>query len=269
MNIDSVVYARVFDPKKYTYGVENPIVGLQNLTATTLRSVIGEMDLDETLSSRDQINAKMRVILDEATDEWGLQVTRVEVKNINPPREIEEVMTKQMRAERERRQTVLEAQAHQESVVARAKGDKEAKVLAAEAERDARIAMAEGQAEAIRKVYEAEAKGLQTLLDAGLDPEIMVRLKSIDAMKDIADGQATKVFVPNDIAASLSAFGSIGEVMGTVKEPAKGKPRKEFQKEQAMERARKALENDPCINPESSESTVSSAMANAHFNDHR
>ena len=107
MNIDSVVYARVFDPKKYTYGVENPIVGLQNLTATTLRSVIGEMDLDETLSSRDQINAKMRVILDEATDEWGLQVTRVEVKNINPPREIEEVMTKQMRAERERRQTVL------------------------------------------------------------------------------------------------------------------------------------------------------------------
>ena len=269
MNIDSVVYARVFDPKKYTYGVENPIVGLQNLTATTLRSVIGEMDLDETLSSREQINAKMRVILDEATDEWGIQVTRVEVKNITPPREIEEVMTKQMRAERERRQTVLEAQAHQESVVARAKGDKEAKVLAAEAERDARIAMAEGQAEAIRKVYEAEAKGLQTLLDAGLDPEIMVRLKSIDAMKDIADGQATKVFVPNDIAASLSAFGSIGEVMGTVKEPAKGKPRKEFQKEQAMERARKALENDPCINPESSESTVSSAMANAHFNDHR
>ena len=113
MNIDSVVYARVFDPKKYTYGVENPIVGLQNLTATTLRSVIGEMDLDETLSSREQINSKMRVILDEATDEWGLQVTRVEVKNINPPREIEEVMTKQMRAERERRQTVLEAQAHQ------------------------------------------------------------------------------------------------------------------------------------------------------------
>ena len=267
MNIDSVVYARVFDPKKYTYGVENPIVGLQNLTATTLRSVIGEMDLDETLSSREQINSKMRVILDEATDEWGLQVTRVEVKNINPPREIEEVMTKQMRAERERRQTVLEAQAHQESVVARAKGDKEAKVLAAEAERDARIAMAEGQAEAIRKVYEAEAKGLQTLLDAGLDPEIMVRLKSIDAMKDIADGQATKVFVPNDIAASLSAFGSIGEVMGTAKAPVKGLPRQEFQKVQAVERAKKAVGQDPCISPASSSSTVSSAMANAHFAD--
>lgn len=267
MNIDSVVYARVFDPKKYTYGVENPIVGLQNLTATTLRSVIGEMDLDETLSSREQINSKMRVILDEATDEWGLQVTRVEVKNINPPREIEEVMTKQMRAERERRQTVLEAQAHQESVVARAKGDKEAKVLAAEAERDARIAMAEGQAEAIRKVYEAEARGLQTLLDAGLDPEIMVRLKSIDAMKDIADGQATKVFVPNDIAASLSAFGSIGEVMGTAKAPVKGLPRQEFQKVQAVERARKAVGQDPCISPASSSSTVSSAMANAHFAD--
>lgn len=269
MNIDSVVYARVFDPKKYTYGVENPIVGLQNLTATTLRSVIGEMDLDETLSSREQINAKMRVILDEATDEWGIQVTRVEVKNITPPREIEEVMTKQMRAERERRQTVLEAQAHQESVVARAKGDKEAKVLAAEAERDARIAMAEGQAEAIRKVYEAEAKGLQTLLDAGLDPEIMVRLKSIDAMKDIADGQATKVFVPNDMAASLSAFSSIGEVMGTVKDAQKGTPRKEFQKEQAVRRAQKIVENDPCIDEGSSTQTISAAMANAHFSDKR
>ena len=265
MSIDSVVYAKVFDPKKYTYGVENPMIGLQNLTATTLRSVIGEMDLDETLSSRDQINSKMRVILDEATDEWGIQVTRVEVKNITPPREIEEVMTKQMRAERERRQTVLEAQAHQESVVARAKGDKEAKVLAAEAERDAKIAMAEGQAQAIRKVYEAEASGLKILADSGLDPEIMVRLKSIDAMKDIADGQATKVFVPNDIASSLSAFGSIGEVVGTVKEPVKGMSRKEFQNHRVEAQAEKKVLEDPCIDFDSTEETVSSAKTNAIY----
>lgn len=265
MNIDSVVYARVFDPKKYTYGVENPIVGLQNLTATTLRSVIGEMDLDETLSSREQINAKMRVILDEATDEWGIQVTRVEVKNITPPREIEEVMTKQMRAERERRQTVLEAQAHQESVVARAKGDKEAKVLAAEAERDAKIAMAEGQAQAIRKVYEAEASGLRLLADSGLDPEIMVRLKSIDAMKDIADGQATKVFVPNDIASSLSAFGSIGEVLETAHDVKKGVKREQFQAEREEKRAREKVAEDPCIEEGVSDETISSALANARF----
>lgn len=263
MNIDSVVYARVFDPKKYTYGVENPIVGLQNLTATTLRSVIGEMDLDETLSSREQINSKMRVILDEATDEWGLQVTRVEVKNINPPREIEEVMTKQMRAERERRQTVLEAQAHQESVVARAKGDKEAKVLAAEAERDAKIAMAEGQAEAIRKVYEAEAKGLQILLEAGLDPEIMVRLKSIDAMKDIADGQATKIFVPNDIASSLSAFGAAGEMLGTTKAPVKGKSREVFQHDRDIQKANEMLMADACVDEGVSRTTIGAAKANA------
>ena len=139
ISIDSVVYASVFDPQSYTYSIDNPILGLQNLTATTLRSIIGSMELDQTLSSRSEINQHMRTVLDEATDGWGIRVSRVEVKNIKPPAEIEEVMTKQMRAERERRQTVLEAQAHKESVVSRAEGDKQAKLLAAEAERDAQI----------------------------------------------------------------------------------------------------------------------------------
>lgn len=264
MSVDSVVYARVFDPKKYTYGVENPIVGLQNLTATTLRSVIGEMDLDATLSSREQINSKMRGILDEATDEWGLQVTRVEVKNIKPPREIEEVMTKQMRAERERRQTVLEAQAHQESVVARAKGDKEAKIMAAEAERDSKIAMAQGQAEALLRIYEAEAMGLQKLLDAGLDPEIMVRLKSIDAMKDIADGQATKIFVPTDIAAGLSAIGAAGDVFKQNTEYS-NISRETFREQKRQELEDEILEADDCLRDDVTEQTIHAARSSADY----
>lgn len=153
MRIDSVVFAKVFDPKLYTYGVEDPIFGLQNLSATTLRNIIGDMELDQTLTSRDEINGRLQTILDEATDAWGLKVTRVELKNITPPKEIEDVMTTQMRAERERRQTVLEAQAHQESVVSRAEGDKKAKILAAEAEKEAQIALAEGRAKSIELVY--------------------------------------------------------------------------------------------------------------------
>lgn len=199
ISIDSVVYASVFDPKLYTYGIEKPITGLQNLTATTLRSIIGAMELDQTLSSRADINRQMQDVLDEATDEWGIKVSRVEVKNIKPPKEIEEVMTKQMRAERERRQTVLEAQAHKESVVSRAEGDKQAKLLDAEAERDAKIALAKGQAEAIRLVYEAEAEGLRRLAESGVNENIL-RLKSIEAMKDVADGRATKIFIPNNLA---------------------------------------------------------------------
>ena len=146
LQLDSVVYCRVFDPRLYTYGVEDAMAGLQNLAATTLRNIAGEMELDQLLTSRDQINQKLETILDQATDAWGIKVTRVELKNIQPPKEIAEVMTKQMRAERERRQTVLEAQAHQEAVVSRAEGDKKAKILAAEAERDAQIALAQGRA---------------------------------------------------------------------------------------------------------------------------
>ena len=213
MQVDSLVFMTVMEPMLYTYGINNPIVGVQNLAATTLRNIIGEMELDETLTGRDQINAKMQMVLDEATDAWGIKVTRVEIKNIQPPTEIEEVMSKQMRAERERRQTVLEAQAHQEAVVARAEGDKQAKILAAEAERDAQIALAEGKARSIELVYQAEADGLEKLKHANVS-ETVLKLKGIEALKNVADGRATKIFMPSDIAGVVSTLGVVGESLG-------------------------------------------------------
>ena len=213
VKVDSVVFSKIFDPQKYTYGVENPIAGLQNLSATTLRSIIGGMELDTTLSSRESINSQMEAILDEATDPWGIKVTRVELKNIDPPAEIEEVMTKQMRAERERRQTVLEAQAHQESVVSRAEGDKKAKVLAAEAEKEAKIALAQGEAESIKLVYEAQAQGLEKLREAHID-ESVLKLKGLEALRDVADGRATKIYMPTDISGIISTLGLVSESLG-------------------------------------------------------
>ncbi|MCR4752781.1 MAG: SPFH/Band 7/PHB domain protein [Eubacterium sp.] len=213
MMIDSVVFCRVFDPKLFCYGVENPIAGLQNLSATTLRNIIGEMELDQTLTSREVINGKMQLILDEATDPWGIKVTRVEIKNIQPPAEIEAVMTKQMRAERERRQTVLEAQAHQEAVVSRAEGDKKAKILAAEAERDAQIALAQGRAKSIELVYQAEADGLKALKEAKVD-ESVLKLKGLDALKTVADGRSTKIFMPSDLTKTVSTLGVVSEALG-------------------------------------------------------
>ena len=245
IKIDSVVYASIFDPYKYTYGIENPIVGLQNLTATTLRSIIGEMELDATLSSRSEINGRMQAVLDEATDEWGIKVTRVEVKNIKPPAEIEEVMTKQMRAERERRQTVLEAQAHKESVVSRAEGDKQAKLLAAQAERDAQIALAEGQAKAIQLVYEAEADGLRKLSEAGVDDNVL-RLKSIEAMKDVADGRATKIFIPNTIADGIGPAGVLGEAFRNYTDN-NLQSREEMEAEVKKDCISRQIENDACL----------------------
>lgn len=213
MQVDSLVFMTVMEPMLYTYGINNPIVGVQNLAATTLRNIIGEMELDETLTGRDQINAKMQMVLDEATDAWGIKVTRVEIKNIQPPAEIEEVMSKQMRAERERRQTVLEAQAHQEAVVSRAEGDKQAKILAAEAERDAQIAMAEGRARSLRMVYEAEAQGLRALKEAGID-ETVLKLKGLEALKSVADGRATKIFMPTELSSVVSSLGLLSESTG-------------------------------------------------------
>ncbi|MFC2662103.1 MAG: SPFH domain-containing protein, partial [Eubacterium sp.] len=192
---------------------ENPISGLQNLSATTLRNIIGDMELDQTLTSRDEINRRMEQILDEATDPWGIKVSRVEIKNIQPPKEIEEVMTKQMRAERERRQTVLEAQAHQEAVVSRAEGDKKAKILSAEAERDAQIALAEGRSRSIKMVYQAEAEGLEALKNANVS-ETVLRLKGLEALKDVSDGRATKIFMPSDITELVSSLGVAGEALG-------------------------------------------------------
>ncbi len=213
MMIDSVVFMKVFDPKFFTYGVENAISGLQNLAATTLRNIIGDMELDQTLTSRDDINRRLEAILDSATDPWGIKVTRVEIKNIQPPAAIEEVMTKQMRAERERRQTVLEAQAHQEAVVSRAEGDKRAKILSAEAERDAQIALAEGKAKSIKLVYEAEANGL-ALLNKSHPNEAVLRLKGIEALKTVSDGRATKIYMPTDLAGVISTLGIAGESLG-------------------------------------------------------
>lgn len=263
ISIDSVVYASIFDPKLYTYGIEKPILGLQNLTATTLRSIIGAMELDQTLSSRADINRQMQDVLDEATDEWGIKVSRVEVKNIKPPAEIEEVMTKQMRAERERRQTVLEAQAHKESVVSRAEGDKQAKLLDAEAERDAKIALARGQAEAIRLVYEAEAEGLRKLAESGVNENIL-RLKSIEAMKDVADGRATKIFIPNNLADGIGPAAIAGEAfMETVREPKKEFSNAEAEKIRKERCIKKAVSDDACMKTPKTKVSMQTAAVNA------
>lgn len=213
ISIDTVVYFKVFDAKLFTYGAVNPIVALENLTATTLRNLIGEKELDETLTSRDEINSKMQTILDDATDAWGIKVLRVELKNIVPPREIQDAMEKQMKAEREKRQTLLEAEAHQESVIKRADGDAQARVLAAEAEKKAAIAEAEGKAESIRLVYEAEAEGLQRLRDADVDDSVL-KLKSLEAFKAICDGRATKIIVPTDLANTASNLTATSELLG-------------------------------------------------------
>jgi regulator of protease activity HflC (stomatin/prohibitin superfamily) len=261
MQIDSVVYAKVFDPEKFTYGVENPMRGLQNLTATTLRNVVGEMELDQTLTSRDQINEKMRAVLDAATDEWGLKVTRVEIKNIQPPKEIEEVMTKQMRAERERRQTVLEAQAHQEAVVARAKGDKEAKELAAEAESNAQIFLARGRAESIKLVYEAQAEGIEKLNKADVS-EGVLRLKGLEALKDVADGQATKIYMPTDIAASVAELGILGDALSDKKKQDGGTiPRYKYRKEKEAE----LKKQDACVDGSTSLEGVRASVTTSNI----
>lgn len=221
MSIDAVVYYQVTDAKLFTYAVEQPMVALENLTATTLRNIIGTLELDETLSSRDKINADMQSTIDEATDPWGIKVKRVEIKDIQPPKTILESMEKQMKAERDRRETILEAEGHKESVVMRADGDKRAKVLKAEAERDAQIALAEGKAKSIKAIYEAEAEGLKMLKDAGID-ESVLSIKKIEALKTLADGNATKLIIPTElagIASILSAGADIAKIGdGAVKE---------------------------------------------------
>lgn len=251
MLIDSVVYAKVFDAQKYTYGIDDANKGLQNLVATNLRSIVGAMELDQTLTSREDINSQMTAKLDAATDDWGLKVTRVEIKSIQPPKEIEEVMTKQMRAERERRQTVLEAQAHKESVVARAEGDKQAKELAAEAESNAQISLAKGKAEAIRLVYEAQAQGIEKLNQANVS-EGVIRLKAIEALKDVSDGQATKIYMPTDLMDTVTNLGVLGDSLSDKKpiEP-KSMPRDEYRKNLVP------VKEDACVDEESSDETKS------------
>jgi len=198
MQIDTVVYFQITDPKLYTYGIENPISAIENLTATTLRNIIGDLELDETLTSRDLINTHMRTILDEATDPWGIKVNRVEVKNILPPRDIQDAMEKQMRAERERREAILKAEGEKKAAILRAEGEKESAILIAEASKEKQIKEAEGKAEAILKIKKAEADGLKLLKEVKMDDAVL-KLKSYEAMVNVANGQSTKIIIPSEM----------------------------------------------------------------------
>ena len=211
MMIDIVVYFQITDPKLYTYGVEQPINALENLSATTLRNIIGELELDESLTSRDVINTKMRSILDEATDPWGIKVNRVEVKNIEPPQAIRDAMEKQMKAERERREQILIAEGHKQSAILEAEGQKQALILEAEAAKEAAIQKAKGEAEAIREVQQAKAEGLRMLRDAGMDDKVL-KLRSLEAFEKAADGQATKIIVPSDLQNLAGVVTSVAEI---------------------------------------------------------
>ena len=211
MQIDTVVYFQITDPKLYTYGVVGPLTAIENLTATTLRNIIGDLELDETLTSRDIINTKMRAILDEATDPWGIKVGRVEVKNIIPPRDIQEAMEKQMRAERERRESILRAEGEKRSAILTAEGEKESMILRADAKKEAMIAEAEGKAKAMEAIYQAEARGIQMIKDATPSKEYLT-LQSLKTYQQMADGKATKIVVPNELQNLASILTSAKEI---------------------------------------------------------
>ena len=211
MQIDTVVYFQITDPKLYTYGVENPINAIENLTATTLRNIIGDLELDETLTSRDIINSKMRSILDEATDPWGVKVGRVEVKNIIPPRDVQDQMERQMRAERERREKILQAEGEKRAAILEAEGQKEAMILKATAKKESMITEAEGQAVAMERVFKAQALGIQMINEANPSKPYLT-IEGYKALEKLADGQSTKIIVPSnlqDIAGTLSALGEV------------------------------------------------------------
>ena len=215
MHIDTVVYFQITDAKLYTYGVDNPLNAIEMLTATTLRNLIGDLELDETLTSRDIINSKMKIILDEATDPWGIKVNRVEVKNIIPPRDIQEAMEKQMRAERERREQILKAEGEKKSSILIAEGEKESAILRAEAIKQQKIKEAEGEAEALIKIKEAEAEGIKILNSAKADKTVLT-LKSLEAVSSLANGTATKIIVPSNLQ-------NIATIGTTIKEMLKDK----------------------------------------------
>ncbi len=204
MQIDTVVFYRIYDAKLYAYGAVNPMSALENLTATTLRNIVGELELDGTLTSRDTINGKMTTILDEATDQWGIKVSRVELKNIIPPAEIQNAMEKQMKAERDRRETLLQAEGHKAAAITRAEGDKQAMILAAEGERDARIARAEGEAKAILLAKQAEAEGIRLIREANPNGAV-IELKKYDALVKMGDGKASKIIIPTDAVNAVTS----------------------------------------------------------------
>ena len=223
MQIDTVVFFKIFDAKLYSYGVVNPINALENLTATTLRNIVGELELDSTLTSRDTINGKMTAILDDATDQWGIKVTRVELKNIIPPQEIQQAMEKQMKAERDRRETLLQAEGHKAAAITRAEGDKQAMVLAAEGERDARIARAEGEAKALLLAKQAEADGIRAIIEAN-PTSAVIELKRYEALVNMAKGQAAKIIVPTDAVEAVKKDVLFSEASGLGDSTPQGAP---------------------------------------------
>ncbi len=212
MQIDTIVFYQVLDPKLYTYGIERPILAIENLSATTLRNIIGELELDQTLTSRDIINTKMREILDDETDRWGIKVNRVELKNIIPPKEIQMAMEKQMKAEREKREAILIAEGKKEAAIREAEGEKMSAILRAEARKEAAIREAEGQAEAILKINEAKAQGLQMIKDVQAD-DGLVKIRSLEAMEKIANGQATKIIIPSELQGVAGLATSVKEII--------------------------------------------------------
>jgi regulator of protease activity HflC (stomatin/prohibitin superfamily) len=212
MEIDTVVYFQITDPKLYAYGVENPMSAIENLTATTLRNIIGELELDESLTSREHINTKIRMVLDEATDPWGIKINRVEVKNITPPKDIQVAMEKQMRAERERREAILIAEGEKKSAILIAEGQKEAAILQAEARKQTAIKEAEGQSEAILMINKATADGLKLIKNVEADDSV-IKLKSLEAFQAAADGQATKIIIPSEIQGIAGLATSLKEVI--------------------------------------------------------
>lgn len=214
MQIDTVVYYRVVNPKLFAYGVEDPMLAIENLTATTLRNIVGDMELDETLTSRDTVNGKLLEIIDEATDPWGIKVNRVELKNILPPKDIQESMEKQMRAERERRETILQAEGEKQAAILKAQGEKESAVLRAEAQKIGLVKEAEGHAESIKLHQQAEAESIKMLLNAGLSTEQIVQLKSYEAFMKVADGNATKLVIPTDIT-NISSVNNVSKASMT------------------------------------------------------
>ncbi len=242
MQIDTVVFFQITDPKLYVYGVEQPITAIENLTATTLRNIIGDLELDETLTSRETINTQMRSTLDIATDPWGIKINRVELKNIMPPQDIQEAMEKQMRAEREKREAILVAEGRKQSAILVAEGEKESKILEAEAEKQARILKAEaakeamveeskGRSEAVMRLKKAEAEGIKLVRDAGADKAVLT-MRSLEAFERAADGQATKIIIPSEISGIAGLAGSIPEIMGT---PAQTKPQQPQQARPAQQ----------------------------------
>jgi regulator of protease activity HflC (stomatin/prohibitin superfamily) len=212
MEIDTVIYFQITDPKLYAYGVANPMAAIENLTATTLRNIIGDLELDQTLTSREHINTKIRMVLDEATDPWGIKINRVEVKNIVPPRDIQTAMEKQMRAERERREAILRAEGEKRSAILIAEGKKEAVILEAEAAKEAAIRSAEGQSTAIRMVQQANADSIRMLVEAGPTKEI-IAIKSLESFAKAADGQSTKIIIPSEIAGLAGLATSLKEFL--------------------------------------------------------